>query len=420
MRLTVKFSTIIEQGIVLLILALVFLYDAFDSSIGFLDEFAALISFLILLYFIAIKGKIKLFRNEYYIILFLAIITIIGLLSNYVTYQNGNETNNVSIFGDLVNFNKAFVAYFGVRLLSKYFNSKIVLNKTSKFIEYIFYFLCFLIVIDWLFKLFPHPPRYGIYSFELFFQHPSRYGFAFAFIFLVLLPKYYKNKKGLLVFVLLLGMLSLRVKYIGFGFLTIVFMFYGKRLFKIPRVYFLWIISCLALIMLWLFWDTFQMYFTFDSIDDAWSRAVVLYYSFIIGNDYFPLGTGFGTYSSFYSGVNYSWVYDSYKINNVYGISRIYPNFIADQYWPMVLGQFGYFGLFCMIGVMYQYFKLFLLNIKAYVKSEKYYYLLSVILGLLLLLIDSTSDAIFSQQRGVVTFIYFALIVNTVDVNYEK
>jgi len=420
MRLTIKFSNILEQGIFIIILVLVFLYDVFSNSIGFLDEFTALISLLVILFFISIRGKIKLFRNEHYILLFLGIITIIGLLSNYYTYLNGNKTHGVAIFGDLVNFNKAFISYLGVRLLSKYFDSTKVLNKTSKYVEFIFYILCFVIVLDWLFKLFPHRPRYGIYSLELFFQHPSRYGFAFAFIFLILLPKYYKNKKGLLVFVLLLGMLSLRVKYIGFGFLTVVLMFYGKILFRIPRAYFLWFIGVLALIMLWLFWDTFQMYFTFDSINDAWSRAVVLYYSFIIGNDFFPLGTGFGTYSSYYSGVYYSWVYDSYKINNVYGISRIYPNFIADQYWPMVLGQFGYFGLLCMIGIIYQYFKLFLTNIKVYVKSEKYYYFLSVILGLLLLLVDSTSDAIFSQQRGVVIFIYFALIINTVDGNYDK
>ncbi|WP_340155574.1 hypothetical protein [uncultured Winogradskyella sp.] len=362
----------------------------------------------------------KLYRSEYYILSLLGIITIIGLLSNYHSYQNGNQTSGAAIFGDLVTFNKAFVSYIGVRLLSKYFNSNKVLNSITKYIELIFYILSFIIVLDFIFKFFPQPPRYGVYSFQLFFKHPSRFGFAFTFIFLALLPKYYKDRKSILVFVLLLGMLSLRVKYIGFGFLTVVFMFYGKRLFKIPKAYFLWIVVSLALIMLWLFWDTFQMYFTFKSINTAWSRAIVLYYSFIIGNDFFPLGSGFGTYSSYYSGVYYSWVYDSYKISKVYGISRIYPNFIADQYWPMVLGQFGYFGLLCMVGIIYQYFKLFLTNIKFYVKSEKYYYFLSIILGLLLLLVDSTSDAIFSQQRGVVMFIYFALVVNTVDERHEK
>tara|TARA_R110002050_G_scaffold274787_1_gene419344 strand:- start:5111 stop:6373 length:1263 start_codon:yes stop_codon:yes gene_type:complete len=420
MRLRVKFSTILEQSIFLLILSLVFLYDAFDNSLGFLDELFALFSLLVLLYFIFIKQRMKLYRSEYYILSLLGIITIIGLLSNYHSYQNGNQTSGAAIFGDLVTFNKAFVSYIGVRLLSKYFNSNKVLNSITKYIELIFYILSFIIVLDFIFKFFPQPPRYGVYSFQLFFKHPSRFGFAFTFIFLALLPKYYKDRKSILVFVLLLGMLSLRVKYIGFGFLTVVFMFYGKRLFKIPKAYFLWIVVSLALIMLWLFWDTFQMYFTFKSINTAWSRAIVLYYSFIIGNDFFPLGSGFGTYSSYYSGVYYSWVYDSYKISKVYGISRIYPNFIADQYWPMVLGQFGYFGLLCMVGIIYQYFKLFLTNIKFYVKSEKYYYFLSIILGLLLLLVDSTSDAIFSQQRGVVMFIYFALVVNTVDERHEK
>jgi len=420
MQITIRKSTLIEKCLLVFVLSLVFLYDAFTNLIGFLDELVCLFSLIVLGFYATVKGKIELYRGEHYIIISLVIIAIIGLLSNYFSFQNGYITHSSSIFGDLVNFNKAFITYIGVRLLTKNFDSSKVLNKIGTYTEYIFYLLIIVVLIDWVFKIFPQPSRYGINSFELFFKHPSRFGFAFSFIFLSLLPKYYKSDKGLLALVLLVGMLSLRVKYIGFGILTIVILFYGKRLFKVPKIYFVWIIGCSALIMLWLFWDTFQMYFTFDSLENAWSRAVVLYYSFIIGNDFFPFGTGFGTYCSYYSGVNYSWVYDHYQINNVYGISRIYPNFIADQYWPMVLGQFGYFGLFLMINIMYQFLKLFLTKIKFYAKSIKYYYLLSAVLGFLLLLVDSTSDAIFSQQRGVVMFIYFALVVNIVKGGHEK
>ena len=52
---------------------------------------------------------------------------------------------------------------------------------------------------------------------------------------------------------------------------------------------------------------------------------------------------------------------------------------------------------------------------KSNVNNNKQYFLyLSVLLGLLMLLIDSTSDAIFSQQRAVAMFAYFALVMNTV------
>jgi len=234
------------------------------------------------------------------------------------------------------------------------------------------------------------------------------------------LPKHYKNNKRLLLLILIVGTFSLRVKYFGFVGFTIIILLYGKRLFKIPKLYFLSFIAVFSFFLIWLFRFQIDKYFTFDSLEDAWSRAIVLYYSYIIGNDFFPLGTGFGSYCSYYSGYYYSWVYDSYGINNVYGISRKYWKFVADQYWPMVLGQFGYIGLFSMIMVIYNYFTFFLDKIKANRNNESYYYLLTAILGLLMLLIDSTSDAIFTQQRAVAMFIYFALIVNTIDFKHES
>ncbi len=101
----------------------------------------------------------------------------------------------------------------------------------------------------------------------------------------------------------------------------------------------------------------------------------------------------------------------------MYGISRRHWKFVADQYWPMVLGQFGYLGLLSMFLIIYNFLTLFLTQIKASKNSIKYYYFLSAILGLLLLIIDSTSDAIFTQNRAVVMFIYFALVMNTTNQN---
>jgi len=369
--------------------------------------------FAIIIYFITTKSKIKLFRNEQYILFLLSIIAVIGLTSNISSYFKGYRTNGVAIIGDFINFYKAFVVYFAIRLLSNNFDSKKVITKLRVFLKYIFLILIGFIIVDFIFKIFPHPIRYEIYSYELFFKHPSRFAFAFAFIFIALFPKYYLKNKGFLLAVLICGLLSLRVKYFGFVVISIFFMFYGKKLFKISKIYFFTILGILSSLIVWFFWYSFELYFSFDKIEDAWSRAVILYYSFFIGNDFFPLGTGFGTYSSYFSGKYYSWVYDLYSIDEVWGISRIYWGFIADQYWPMVLGQFGYLGLFSMLLVIYNFFLLFIKRITDNINDEKYFNLLSVVLGLVLLIIDSTSDAILTQQRAVVMFIYFALIINS-------
>ncbi|PNQ74779.1 hypothetical protein C1T31_01165 [Hanstruepera neustonica] len=294
-------------------------------------------------------------------------------------------------------------------------SSSTVLDKITSYAQKAFYILVFIIVLDIAFEIYPRENRFSIQSIELFFKHTSRYAFAFSFIFLLLLSKYQKQRLGLLFFVLFIGALSLRVKYFGFVFFVIILLFQGKKLIKTPKPVFLWSIALLLTVLAFLFREKIKLYFSFENIDEAWSRAVILYYSFIIGFDYFPLGTGFGTFSSYYSGAYYSWVYDLYGISNVYGIKRSYWNFVADQYWPMVLGQFGYFGLISMFFIVYNYLMLFLNNVKSNIANTSYFTHLSLILGLLLLLIDSTSDSIFSQQRAVVMFAYFALVMNTVN-----
>ncbi|MCB0464458.1 MAG: hypothetical protein KDC78_02110 [Aequorivita sp.] len=413
MNLKLKKGVLWGNGLLISLLILVFFYDVFSEAIGFYDEFLGLMGFVVISTRILFFGKIPIQKMEFYILLLLFGIIIWGLISNVYASHIGYTTKPPAIFADLVNFSKAFVVYFAVRFLRDSFDSGLVLDKLAFASKYIFFVLVMLIILDISFRIYPREKRFGLEAVELFFKHTSRYAFALTFIFLVLLPKYYKKNIGFLLFVLLVGSLSLRMKYFGFLFLTLIFLFYGKKLIKIPKTYFLWIMGILVLLMVVIFREKIEMYFSFEDIDNAWSRAIVLYYSFIIGNDFFPFGTGFGTYSSYYSGAYYSWVYDLYGISNVYGIKREYWNFIADQYWPMVLGQFGYLGLMMMFAVTYSYFMIFLTKVKLSLGKPEYYLYLSVLLGFLMLLIDSTSDSIFSQQRAVAMFIYFALAMNT-------
>ena len=412
MSVKIKISSLVETTLVFFILSLVFLYDVFNSVLSSLDELLGLVSFLVILYYVIVKTKIKLYRQEYYILLFLIIVAIVGLTSNLMTINKGYSTSVIAIIGDSINFFKAFITYFGIRFLSHKFNSKNVINRLSTSSVTIFWLLFTIIIIDLIFIIYPQPSRFGITSLQLFFQHPSRYGFAFIFIFLMLLPRYVYKKKTILIFIIIIGALSFRVKYLGFLLVTIFFTFYGKRLFKFSKKYFFIITSIVGLFSVWLFWDWIDMYFTFDNLETAWSRAVLLYYSAIIANDFYPFGTGFGTYSSFYSGLHYSWVYDHYGISKVYGISREYWPYLSDQYWPLVLGEFGYIGLISMFGVIISYISLFFNKAKESLYTNKYYYFISIILGMLMLLIDSTSDSIFTQQRAVVLFSYFALVIN--------
>ena len=74
----------------------------------------------------------------------------------------------------------------------------------------------------------------------------------------------------------------------------------------------------------------------------------------------FPLGTGFGTFASWVSGVYYSPIYTLYGINNVWGLTKEWPGLVSDVFWPMIIAQNGFIGLGLYIFIIYNLFKIVL------------------------------------------------------------
>jgi len=65
-----------------------------------------------------------------------------------------------------------------------------------------------------------------------------------------------------------------------------------------------------------------------------------------IATDYFPLGTGAGTFASAPSRtVYYSDIYHQYGLSRYYGASPYSSSYLMDTWWPKVLGESGLFGL---------------------------------------------------------------------------
>lgn len=87
---------------------------------------------------------------------------------------------------------------------------------------------------------------------------------------------------------------------------------------------------------------TVKEYFSESSLYHA--RNILALGSVKISMDYFPLGVGFGRYGSWMSWVYYSPIYFKYGLSTIWGLSPSHPNFIADTFWPMVLGETGIIG----------------------------------------------------------------------------
>ena len=74
------------------------------------------------------------------------------------------------------------------------------------------------------------------------------------------------------------------------------------------------------------------------------ARSVLWINSVILAYMYAPLGTGFGTFASYFSSVNYSPVYSMLGIDGIFGLSEDNPNFVSDTFWPAIIGQTGLLG----------------------------------------------------------------------------
>ena len=122
-----------------------------------------------------------------------------------------------------------------------------------------------------------------------------------------------------------------------------------------------------------------------------------------IGRDHFPIGTGFGTYASWVSGESYSKIYDIYGLNKVWGLSSDFYWFVADTFWPMIIGQFGFIGLAIYTFIIYKIY----INIK---NNDNLYYYFGQILLLLYLLVLSVAEASFSGPIVVMYMVFIGLL----------
>jgi hypothetical protein len=64
-----------------------------------------------------------------------------------------------------------------------------------------------------------------------------------------------------------------------------------------------------------------------------------------IAQDYFPLGTGLGRYGSPMSRIEFSPIYAQYGLDRIWGLTPQYSAYVADTFWPQILGEIGVFGL---------------------------------------------------------------------------
>lgn len=251
----------------------------------------------------------------------------------------------------------------------------------------------------------PDDIKNGVPAIRLFYSHSEYFAAAIISMLLVTICCFDKTRNGT-AFVLLQSMLifsTMRYKAIAVGLLCIVvFVVVVKRNSRFKAYHFL--IICLAVMVIG--WDYVSLNFFSDDV----ARAALMQTSFDIAFDYFPLGTGFGSYASYMSSVFYSDVYFDYGLSTIWGLSYdpTGSGFISDTFWPMVIGQSGFLGLFAYVLTLV----IIVRRINALRPCSRLLYA-SALCGILYLLVQSTASAAFVGPNAIPIGFWIGMMVGS-------
>lgn len=367
----------------------VLLYDYIGKSFGFsyIDE----ILLLVLLAYSFFKTR---YSKEFKVFW--------SIFAFYLVYSliYGVACNN-AIFTDAIIFLKPFVGFYAAIQLGMQMD-----NRQKKVVKKL------VVVISVAMVAFT-AIAYN-YVMSSFMGHPSR----FATIFQILGILYFycsdRSKKELLKTIILFGcsLLSLRSKSYAFVGAS-VFLFYffdAKKLERIRLSTIISVLTCIGIVFL-VTWEKFQFYFITGSSDDmteSFARPALYQGAFVILKDYFPFGSGFGSYANFASAEYYSPLYYKYGLNYVHGLGEGEGSFIADTFFPE-LAQFGIVGVILFV----MFFR------KRYKETMNYYRIncdpLIMKMSLLILIffmIESAVDSTFVHNRGMIMMVLWGMIIN--------
>ena len=394
----------------------VYIYEFASSIFGFYkytDEmlvlFLAIISAVFLL-----KKEFTLLNKEKYILRLSFLLLIIGLIGNYLSEA---QKIGYAMFDALLVF-KFLIVYFSVRIISSNTNeiNYVIKGGYSTVYLLLFFFLFVAVIFDRTFSVFPiYDYRFGgIASTELFFGHPSRYAFAMQCLFILLLPliRFGKRWIHLLLVVLILGSLSLRVKFFVFipiAVFVLIFLSSVKNKIAFNRKFFL-ILPLMFIGVFIIAGERIESSFFLHDDGVIYARGALVTTGFDIATANFPVGAGFGSFASHVSAVSYSPIYYDYDLDRVYGLTPDHPMFVSDTYIGLLLGQFGFSGFFVFVCILILFFRILIDGFNSSLASRHYF--IGGLLILTVLTFDSFSDTIFSQSRAIFPFVLIAVLVS--------
>lgn len=198
-----------------------------------------------------------------------------------------------------------------------------------------------LLIIEQVFHIFPEfDIRHGIRSACLIYEHPTYLAASLSAAIAFLTCFYERKNRIYIIFNLITVLFTMRTKAFlaAAAYCAVVYYVIIKKREPSWKEVLAASIGALAL-------GARKVYYYFIFLDMKGARSILTRTAFRIMKDYFPIGTGFGTYGSHVAGQYYSPVYVKYGFESYYELrnSEI-GTFFDDSFWPIIIGQTGLIG----------------------------------------------------------------------------
>jgi hypothetical protein len=363
----------------------------FLPGINFMDELLTIVlamyMYAVLLLDIRILKK-RLDKWTKVSLVLLLVFFLIGLIPT-VLFKIQHSTS--IIIKDLMLFSKFFICYAGGMAVFDNVDKQRALKLIGQIIKVSIVIIFFFGLLSIFVNLnMGSSIRYGIRSYQFLFPHYTYlvYSIVIMLSILTIAEEANYSYKLMAVGILILTLRSKAFVFVGFYFFLNGFIKYFDRL-KLKHLLIAIFFSAgmvKSKIADYLSWGIYNL------------RTGLYIVGFSIANDYFPFGTGYGTYGSNLSKKAGSPIYVAYDLIYSQGFRKGTGDFpLSDVFWPYIIGQWGYIGALCFLGLLATIY----LSICQRTKfMHKKYYIASLLL-FFYLLIASSAEAIFTNETGV-------------------
>lgn len=203
------------------------------------------------------------------------------------------------------------------------------------------------------------------------------------------------------------GMLAPKFKYLGevVCFIYVIYFLRNRLKFNSPRTAIS--IALMMAVVLYVTWFKFEAYYVSGFQEGAERMARPESYKVAFGQilwDYFPFGSGMGSFGCAAAADYYSPLYYKYKMDDIWGLAPDNPMFLADAFYP-TLAQLGVVGIFFFCAFWKR-------RLQAMNKIVDMRYYRVAWITLFCLAIEQTADTSFLSGKGMGYCMLLALCLN--------